>query len=308
MTVYKEQLIEAVTEASVVAHYAQQAQESRLLEVGRTPDGEPVEVLVRPDGQVQSVKKWVDEYRSAPEARRGTAVHQTLESFVLHTSRFKDEDSVLWAQRSSDSASLTATFDYHRKGADGAPRFGEHSALYRFPVSDEWKAWAAVNGQPLSQGEFAAFLEDRIGDVAEAAVDSPVAALATRLGMECASASRLLELSRGLTVHEASKISQSTRLASGETQFVFETEHNDQYGAPLKVPGIFSVALPVFDGGDLFQLAVRLRYRVKSGQLIWFFEIHRADQVFRLAVDEAVERAAEELQLPLFYGTPESYR
>lgn len=302
---FREKLESQGSEVASIVAVAQQAVEPRLMQVRGLEDGKPVEVLVFPDGQVHSVKQFVDVYRDSPERRQGVARLQTLDSFIEHVKRFADGDSALWADRNPTSPSMTAVLDYHRSGSNGSPRFGEHRSVYAFPLSDEWQAWSDADGKAMDQGTFAAFLEDRIADVSEASEGGPVATLAERLEARLASASRLLELSRGLSVRESGKVTNAVNLSSGEGQLVYAVEHQDEHGAPIKVPGMFAIAIPVFQGGDLFQLAVRLRYRIRSGSITWSCELHRADLVFDTAFREACDKAARETGLPLFYGAPE---
>ena len=70
--------------------------------------------------------------------------------------------------------------------------------------------------------------------------------------------------------------------------------------------GAFLLAIPVFRGGDLYQIAVRLRYRVQGGAVSWSFELHGADRSFDHAFREACEDARARTELPLFYGQPEA--
>jgi uncharacterized protein YfdQ (DUF2303 family) len=54
---------------------------------------------------------------------------------------------------------------YNYNGGADKPRFGDHRSVFDCTLSDEWKTWAARNGSTLSQHEFAAFIEDNIGDI-----------------------------------------------------------------------------------------------------------------------------------------------
>ncbi|MDE8453326.1 DUF2303 family protein, partial [Klebsiella pneumoniae] len=81
-----------------------------------------------------------DQYRTNPLRRAGTATMLSLDSLIDHVNRFKDADTVVFADDSRSAPSMTAVLDYHRAGASGDPRFGKHRSLYAFPLSDEWKA------------------------------------------------------------------------------------------------------------------------------------------------------------------------
>ena len=269
-----------------------------------TPDGRKVKVLVAPKGfDIHGLKGFADAYRTAPERREGTAQLLELESFIAHAKRFADVDSAIFASPDAAAPKLVAVLDYHRATAEGAPRYGKHRAVYPFPLSEEWKAWQAKNGKQLGQKDFAEFLEDRIGDVAAPPADHDL----VKHGGSLASPSQLVELSRGLDVHVGAQVKQAVKLSSGEAQIQFITEHKDGDGKPLKVPSAFVIQIPVFRNGALYELGVRLRYRVAPGAGVsWFFEIHRADRVFDDAFKEACLKAGSETSLPVFVGTPET--
>lgn len=269
----------------------------------------PLLLVQDPKGGVQVLETsgYLDDYRTRPERRKGTARALDLASFMSLTQRFADEDSALFADPSPTHPSLTAVLDYHRQTADGAPRFGEHRVVYAFPLSDEWKAWQAMNGKEMSQAQFAEFVENRILDVADPSGAGEMArALAEGTGATFASPSRLLELSRGLSVRVGQKVRNAANLATGEVEVQFVTEHQDQLGQPLRVPSAFLVAFPVFRQGDAFKLPVRLRYRLRDGDVRWFYELYRADLAFEAAFNEACAKAHQQTGLPLFFGAPET--
>jgi hypothetical protein len=311
-------------EAQVIADLVSKHIKHELVELA-VPDPDSPSVLVLPSGlQAYSIKRYLDEFRTAPERRKGTAFLVELESFIEHVRRFKDVDSALFAGPDDEEPDLTAVFDYHRRcnvpivGADGeelgaspvegAPRFGEHRAVYQFPLADEWKAWTAQHGKPMAQGEFATWLEDRIVDVADP--DGAFASakqFAHALGIPSfAAPNRLLDLSRGLTVHVDERAQAKVNPSTGETTVFYQAEHNNESGAPLAVPRAFIIQIPVFRAGVAYQLPVRLKYRLGGGKLAWFYELHDARKAFDDAFREACERAAEATGLPLFYGSPEA--
>jgi uncharacterized protein YfdQ (DUF2303 family) len=298
-------------------------------ETGDVPDEVPVLVLTDANGgrQVISAKKFFDEYRQFPERRKGTAELYDLDSFIAHVNRHKDEDSVIFANPDRAEPSLLAIIDYNKAGSEdiAQPRYNVHRALYRFPLSDEWQAWQAQNVKPLSQADFALFLEDRIGEVLTPPEDpeDPSYRTATLLGGTFASPSKLLELSRGLKVHIGSRYKGAVNLSSGESQFTWETEHKDADGAPLIVPNLFQIAVPVFKAGELFRIAVRLRYRAANGEVKWWYNLYRDDKVFDTAFREAATIARDGKPgfinlddvvvaprpgtgLPVFIGKPEA--
>jgi hypothetical protein len=267
------------------------------------------------DLELRSLKRYVDEYRVRPERRRGISRVQDLASLIAQTNRFKDADSLLFASRDPQQPALMAVINYHRAGAeaDDRPRFGDHRIVYPFPLADEWRAWTGQHGAKLSQGDFAAYLEDRILDVLPPPESGdltderfPGLAQMTRLiTSSWASPTTLVELSRGLSVRVGARVKEVRNLSTGEAQVQYETEHHDEGGAPLKVPQLFLIGIPVFDAGPAYRIAVRLRYRVSGPQITWSYELWRADLAFRHAFEEACRTARDETGLDLVYGAPE---
>lgn len=252
-------------------------------------------------------------YRTAPLFRSGNAVMTAIESLIEHANRFKDQHSAVFADDSRTSPSMTVVLNYHEKDATGAPRFGNHRGTYAFPLSDEWKAWTEKNAEPMSMIDFAAFLEDRVVDVfsliaGEDQLSEDLQKLVDTLGGPdtIASPSKLMELARGLQVNENAVVQEAVNLASGEGVVRFQAEHVDAQGAPLKVPSLFLIVIPVFRNGPLYRIAARLRYRKNGGRLTFWYELWRTDRTFDAAFKEAVERVQVETDLPVFFGKPEA--
>jgi uncharacterized protein YfdQ (DUF2303 family) len=300
-------IVQSKPEAEVVAELTKKGIEARVLTV-HSPDGAEAEVLVLPASlTAKSIKELVDENRQAPLRRRGTAELTTLGSFIAHVNLFKNADSVIFADRTPSKPALLAVIDYNRHGPDGAARYGEHRARYDFPLSEELTVWRAMNGKGMPQEAFAGWIEDHLTDVSDpAGAQQGALAFAGLFGCAFASASRLLELSRGLSVHVGARVQNHVNLSTGETAVTFAEGHADDSGRPLKIPGAFLLGIPVFRGGAPYQIPARLRYRVASGSITWSYDLYRIDAVFDHAFDEACETAEEGTELPLFMGTPEA--
>lgn len=303
---------------------AKEAFRPELKDVGTVGD-EKVSVLAYPQGMVvKDVEDFIGGKRPNPRRRTGSATHTTLDSFILHANRFKDDDSALFAHGDMEQPSLSAVFDYHQaltlvhadgevieRGSSAMPRYGSHRSVYSFPVSDEWKAWLATNKKMMGQQDFAEFLEDRIMDVLPPPSEGDASAsklldFAKQVGGTFASPAKLIELSRGLAVHLDERVKQVTNLSTGEGEIQWEQKHNGADGQPLLVPSLFLIAIPVFKEGVAYRLCVRLRYRAGGGSVKWFYEIYQFERAFEDAFNEACQKAAEETKLPLFSGTPEN--
>lgn len=271
-----------------------------------------VQVVAVPEGiTLESIKPYGDEYRTQPERRKGTARLTEIESFIAHVNRFKDADSVLYSCDARENPSITAILDYHCAGeiSNAEPRFGEHRSHYALPLSDEWRAWKQHDGHVFDQAEFAAFLEDRIVDVVHVRSDDELSertrSFKALVNGSFASPTKLIELSNGLSVTCDEKVTHHINLQTGEGQVSYSSDHRDESGQAISVPKMFMIAIPVFLHGALYQIAARLRYRVRSGTIKWFYELHHTDLVFDDAFSDACTYAKEQTGLPLFMGSPE---
>lgn len=254
---------------------------------------------------VNAIANVLESYRLHPKRKQGTAEAQTFESFCELINRHKSEHSVIFADADWRKPSFTAVIDYHHLGVDGQPDYGKHRVHYAFPLSEEWQAWNKMNGQKMTQEDFAYFLEDRVAELS-APTDDERIWLERDFATTVATPSQLVELSRGLQVNVASKVKAAHTLANGEGQIVWEESHQDANGAPLKVPGIFILSVPPFFMGDKMRIPVRLRYRAAGGSVVWFYQIYRPDQFITEHVRHALFDAREKTGLPTYEGKPES--
>lgn len=271
---------------------------------------EETNVLLAPKGyEIHSLKKYLDEYLQAPERLKGCAILTDLKSLVAHVKRFQEASSVLFASANPEAPSLLCVFDY---ATGDAPRFGEHKALYRFPLSEEWKTWMEMDDKPFKkQEEFAQFIEDRIADIGDPDESGKDALdFAELIHAQYASPSKLLSLSTNIDLRASMRASKKVNLGSGETQITYTEEHdarNDE--GPMKVPGAFLLNIPIFEGDeDRVMLPARLRYRLnkEDGNVHWSYSIYRADRAFDTTLRERAEDAATKVALPLFFGAPEA--
>lgn len=280
--------------------------------------------------RLQSLKPLLDEYLPRPDRAAGFAVLTTLASFVEHVKRHADpRRSVTFAD--GDTSRLIAIYDYHSAGTTGAetgmlgedelpddqkvvfgapgePGWCGHGAIYTCPFSTAWEAWTAAADKPMTPEQFANFLEDRIEDVTpEVLADSSLAKLLDLLGGTVASPTVLIGLARNLQVNVNSSVRQALNLSSGEVDIAYIESHEAQQagaGQAIRVPSMFAIGIAVYDGGEGYQLGVKLRYRLAQGKLTWFFQIHRVNEAADLAFDRVVVQAREAAGVPVLLGTP----
>lgn len=298
-----------------------------LIEVTDPDTGITVLGVATADGLTPLSADFFDGARDAPRFRRGTAALTSLDSFIAHVNRFGDDDSVVFADDRRESPKLTAVLDCHRADLaistddglnrrvvreSGEYRHGKHRSTFAFPLSDEWKAWNKANSVVMAMGQFALFLEDRIGDIALAGDEFPedVARFVKVNGGvdSIADYATLIELARGLKVYEQANVEEATNLSSGEGHIRFSIEHETRgrSGGTIKVPTIFFIAIPIFNKGAFYRIAARLRYRKTAEGVKFWFDLYRADRSFDHAFAEVVARVDAETPAAVLFGAPET--
>ncbi|MBB4316249.1 DUF2303 family protein, partial [Roseospira marina] len=250
-------------------------------------------IAVVPQGKrLESLKPLLDEYRVRPERISGLSEHITLDSLIEHIKAHDTTQAVVFISR--EPARAVAVYDYvsgngTASSVETEPNWRAWRAIHDFPLSREWKLWSRASGSKMGQGEFAAFVEDRILDILPAPdltvtpnsdADTRLQELARLLNGTFAGPERMMELARGLVVHETSRVGEVINTNSGEGSIIFEEEHTDGAGQKLTIPSLFCLAIPVFDQGTRYRMVARLRYRKSREGLNWWFDLQQVKEVF----------------------------
>jgi hypothetical protein len=287
-------------------------------------DAETIPVMLIPENlKPYDYRPLVEAYRGRPDRRKGTAQVQDTASFIAHVIRHKDPFSVIFANPERGAPKLTAIFNYNMDGGEASSlhpidvksraRFGDHRTVYAPKLSEEYQAWSAVNGKPLDQAEFAEFIETRVMDLCEppdfdgeeGAHNAYLKQFTDLVGGKFASPSRMMGLARGVKINAENKVTAIVNLATGEGRMNFSEEHRDGDGAPITIPNLFLIVIPVFYNGTPYRIPVRLRYRLRGGSVAWSFEIYRIDRTFDAAFDGIRATVEAETELDVFLGSPE---
>lgn len=294
--------------ASAVIEVVERLSAVKSIDLVHPVTGAKAPALAVPSGiEIEGVKEILDAYLTAPERRKGTARFGDTDSFVVFVARYMDEHTLLFADRNRQAPTITAVLNYNEKSAAGKPRFGDHRAVYAFPLSDPWRVWTAAHGRDMDQGAFASFIEANLADVQTPDKAGTIAQdLAVQLGLTFATPARLIELSKGLTVRENATVRGQVNLTSGEVQINYATEHSDVQGQPLTVPGAFVIGIPVFDRGVAYSVPVRLKYRVANAKVVWRVELFRSEFYFNDAFCDVCTAVEKDTSVPLLYGSPEA--
>ena len=207
-------------------------------------------------------------------------------SFAAYVNAFKTGNSRLFV--SVQRHNMSALLDYHAPSdgkAAGSPDYLHHVAGYEMPFSEEWTRWTRIDGQPLPQIKFAEFLEENLADIVDPAGAS------------------VLEVALNLQSKKKVQFDSGIRLQDGTTQITFREEMESGGKGALVVPTEFTIAIPVFFGGDRYKIKAFLRYRIEEGRLTFHIALHRKQFMLQDAVQEAAKAVGEATGLMPLFGS-----
>lgn len=308
--------------AQTILEQAEREAQRRPISVA-AHDGTPVEVVIC-NASADPIQAKLDAFALVPRSRAGKVEALDLDSFAALILRDYDAGSQVFADVSGPGVRFEAVLDYHRPvgaqptipgpvypiveadKARGGQRHGREIIAYAPALSDEWRAWTGQAGQAMSQGQFAAWIDEHLPDLADPRhllndPDSTAAKFGAAYGGNVdnlfgfADPDRMVKLSTGLSVRESSVVKNVVNLASGEVSIQYETEHADGDGRPLAVPRRFLISIPVFKREAAYLVPVKLAYRKKGGALEWTLDLFRSDR-FR---DDAIDGMRHDLEIKL---------
>jgi uncharacterized protein YfdQ (DUF2303 family) len=276
--------------AALAAVDALQGAEKRIADI----EGIPVAVMPA-TMQARVLKEAIDladARATAPRRRKGTATHQEFDSFILHVNRFKDADSVIFAD--NDNTSLTAVLDYHTAAG---PRWGEHQSVYECPKSRQWALWMSKNGCQFDQEKFGEFIDANMRDLASPSAGGAVS-------VDIAEPAAVLQMARNLVVQTKGEFSRIINPTTGEGSLIVKDEHGPQ---STKVPRAFLLQLPVFENGTVYAVEARIRFAMNGGRPTFAYVLYEPEKIVQDAFGEVRTKATTGTALPLFVGSPESW-
>lgn len=230
----------------------------------------------------------LEEFQLSPSRIRQNANLISPGSLIAYITRFRDERSVVFADKTKTR--IVAVLDFH-KNAESA-HWGEHKAVYSCPFSDEWKAWSACDSNKMDQIQFAEFLENNINCVA------PISD-----NYSGPSGTELLEMVLAFQETRKVEFKSVTRLSDGTRQFTFNDDKTG--GGNTKIPEKICLAISPFHNGTKYQIDVRIRYRLRDGELVLWYELIEPKKIIEDAFQEIVVDMEAQLgnDLPIYEGS-----
>lgn len=233
-------------------------------------------VIVNDNQSIADLEKLLPE----PTRKRGNTVLNDEASFCGIVTTHLDENTIVYG--SKNPPSFNAVFNDN--SAD-SPGWRDHTATYPCPLSVEWKKWTGANGKQMKQADFATFIEDN-------ALDCRLPDSAT-----------MIEISRTLEAKKKVNFASGIRLSNGENELTFEeTITGTASKGKVQIPELFTIGIPVLEGGEVYEVAARLRYRIGDGTLTMWFDLVRPHKIMEHAANELWARIEKTLGVTIFNG------
>lgn len=233
-----------------------------------------------------------------PERIPRAVPFQDVESFGAYVNKFITAGTLLFAEVTDTNCKVTAHLDYHDKPVlDGFAQhrvWSSHLATLNCVLTKEWVTWMkhngpkGNNGEAFSQVAFAQFLEDN-----ERVFRSPGAA-------------ELLELVTTLEGKNDVRFNQAVKTQNGMAKLFYEEDvkltggvNNGAIEMPTK---LMCSIMPFENGPQPYTVESRLRFRLSSRQIVFWYETITPHLILRDAAKAVLDAVREKVKAPVLIG------
>ncbi len=216
------------------------------------------------------------ERRPAPLRNKEKIELQDADSFIAYLETFKRDESRIFFD--NDTLAFAGVIDFPAKDSLA---WGDHVAMFRPRLSEEWNLWFGRNAQYSAQVPFGRFIEENGIDVL-----TPDAATLLEMVMT-------FEATKTISFREAS------RLKNGQVQLTWV---EDTKTGSIDIPDSITIKIPVFYGQKPREIQLRFRYKIDDQKLALAYEFVRPVRVKNEAAAEIVQMVRAETSLPVHMG------
>jgi len=273
------------------AAYSETMQLSAVLSALATAATAPVEidghhfVMVPPNYTAKNITKDVEEAQPTPSRKRGRIELKDVASLLAYA---KDQQATGtgYIYADPDTRTITAVFNDNRDLVLAGWR--DHKATYKAEFTPEFRNWLDKSKAPMGQTEFAEFIEDNFADITEPA------------------AQHMLEMATTIQAKTDINFASAKRLQNGQVQLQYTETIDARAGAngAMEIPKEFALGLRIFKNGGGYKLKARLKYRLHSGNVKFWYELDRPERAIEDAFSGYVEVLTKESGYQVLLGSP----
>lgn len=243
-------------------------------------------VVTPPGYQVQNLTDAVEKAQLFRRRKSGTVHIKSLASLMAYCAdQNAENDGYIYAD--TDTRTICAVFNDYGSSDAG---WRDHRAVFKAEYTPEFSKWLGRNGHSnaMSQSDFAEWIEDNMADVQEPG------------------AQQLLEVATTIQATTGIIFNSAKRLQNGQVQLQYtETiEARAGQGGALEIPREFTLGLRIFKNGDGYLVKARLKYRLHTGGVKFWYELDRAERAVEDAFKGYVDQLSETSGYTVLLGSP----
>jgi len=246
-------------------------------------------VAVFPNGTIISLENEL--LADNPKRKRAKVGLYEAESFIEYVKRFiRLGCSIIFGAASETGGAFKAILDYHaaEAGGDGAAHWGEHICTLTLATTPEWARWLGKNNSPMTQEQFADFIEDNAPDIV-----SPDAAV-------------LLDMATMLQGKKSVTFKSSRNLRNGSIELAYSEQVEETSGRredAMQLPDRIIVKMIPFVGCVGVEIPARLRFRIgDTGKVSFTYILDRPFKVLEAAFNAVAAQIEAETSIPVMLG------
>ena len=225
----------------------------------------------------------LEKYLERPTQKRGNAVLHDADSFIAYLADHRDADSRIFAKLTPSTAMFVCVLDFHQAEVD-LPRWCQHTATFSPQNTVEWNRWLKRDRVPMTQVEFAEFLEENSKQIV------------------APDAVKMIEIALEFQAKTNVEFASAVRQANGNVAFKYEEVTEAKGKGEMEVPTELTLGIVLFEGGEAYAIHARLRYRIEHKQLKFWYELINPHLIIKDALSSIQDKIEEESGVPIFNG------
>lgn len=256
-------------------------------EIHRNPNPGGRDFVLLVDGAATKIEYL--ERPDTPIRKTGIVVVHDAASFVNVTNRYLDKKAAA-IYATLKPAGFVAVLNDNGATSD-KPNWRDHRVSFTPEFSKEHQLWDSRKKQPMTQEQFAHFIEDNLPD------------------FKTPEGARMLEIAVNFKVNRAVTFKSAINLSDGSAQLEYSDQQAGGGTGPSKklaMPELFKIEIPVWAGlgAQKYVFDARLRYRVSEGQLSILYDLIRPHKVVERAFQDILDTIRKDVKdVPIFFGS-----
>jgi uncharacterized protein YfdQ (DUF2303 family) len=280
-------------QGNIPAAIAAGEQLSKVQNVIRDEGCEHTKVIIKEGFRLE----LIDNDLKRPIRKSGTKEFTSVKSFCSYVNKHKSADETVIIADEDKGQMLAILNDDGKE----KPAWADFKAYLKLGHSKQFQTWLCNREKKFNQEDFADFIEDNRTDLMVGTIKIDGAEFKNISPLEL----KRLILDLKMTMQES--LSSKLDPVTGATSLSYVSEEIGK--GNVVIPEKFVIAIPIYKTGDIFQVTILLRLRVREDQASFYYFIDQLELLKETAFDEVCKRitkgnlGSEEKEEKQFEGT-----